>query len=474
MSPVLIIIIGMIVVLVGILVIRLHPVLSLLIGALVVGLLTSPSLLLVYAAGKNLSPAQTAALLNQSLGERIAIGFGDTCAKIGLLIVLASITGKCLLDSGAAERIVRTLLKVSGEKKAPAALMISSFTLGIPIFVDTVYLLMIPLVRAMGVRNTRSYALYIMAMIAGGTITHSLVPPTPGPIFAARALNVSLGVMIIIGLIIGIVCSSVGLIYAYWLNKRQNIPFRETPGTSIDKLKEWSAKDNAQLPSFFMSLLPVLVPVILIAGETITASMKHTDKNIRSFFELAGDPTIAMFIGTAFALQLLLKQYSYRVKALTKPLEEAVYSAGTIILITASGGAFGYILQQTSIGSWLATHTADLKIAILPMAFIVTALIRTAQGSATVAMITAVGMFTAFNTPGALSFHPVYLAIVIGCGSKVFAWMNDSGFWVICKMSGFTEQETIKNNSVMLAIMGVVGLGMTMLMAKLFPFPFPF
>ncbi len=175
-----------------------------------------------------------------------------------------------------------------------------------------------------------------------------------------------------------------------------------------------------------------------------------------------------------FALQLLLKQYSYRVKALTKPLEDAVYSAGTIILITASGGAFGYILQQTSIGTWLATHTADLKIAILPMAFLITALIRTAQGSATVAMITAVGMLTAFNTPGALSFHPVYLAIVIGCGSKVFAWMNDSGFWVICKMSGFTEQETIKNNSVMLAIMGVVGLGMTMLMAKLFPFPFPF
>jgi len=212
--------------------------------------------------------------------------------------------------------------------------------------------------------------------------------------------------------------------------------------------------------------------VILIAGETITASMKDVEKNIRSFFELAGDPTIAMFIGTAFALQLLLKQYSYRVKELTKPLEEAVSSAGTIILITASGGAFGYILQQTSIGSWLATHTSELKIAILPMAFLITALIRTAQGSATVAMITAVGMFTAFNTPGALSFHPVYLAIVIGCGSKVFAWMNDSGFWVICKMSGFTEQETIKNNSVMLAIMGVTGLAFTMLMAKLFPFPF--
>ena len=146
-----------------------------------------------------------------------------------------------------------------------------------------------------------------------------------------------------------------------------------------------------------------------------------------------------------------------------------MFSAGTIILITSTGGAFGDMLQQTSIGNWLAELATDYQYAILPLAFFITAVIRTAQGSATVSMITAVGMLTVFNTPGALNFHPVYLAIVIGCGSKIFPWMNDSGFWIICKMSGFTERETIRNFSFLLLIMGIVGLVATMIMAKLFP-----
>lgn len=153
MNPLVLLLMGMSVVLLGILVIRLHAVLALLCGALMVGLLTPPSLLKAYAVGKKMPATQVNALLHQSLGERLANAFGDTCAKIGLLIVLACIIGKCILDSGAAERIVRTLLKVSGEKKAPVAFMLSSFILGIPIFVDTVFLLMLPLARAMGVRK---------------------------------------------------------------------------------------------------------------------------------------------------------------------------------------------------------------------------------------------------------------------------------------------------------------------------------
>ena len=160
---------------------------------------------------------------------------------------------------------------------------------------------------------------------------------------------------------------------------------------------------------------------------------------------------------------------SFKLKELKKPVEDAVLSAGTIILITSTGGAFGHILQQTSIGSWIAEEASGYQYAILPLAFFITAVIRTAQGSATVAMITAVGMLTVFNTEGALNFHPVYLAIVIGCGSKLFPWMNDSGFWIICKMSGFTERETIRNFSYLLLLMGIVGLVATMIMAKLFP-----
>ncbi len=470
MNPILLLIIGLIVVLGGILFLKLHPILALLLGALTVGFLTPPSLLEEYAVTKKLSPQQVTALLDQSLGERVAVAFGNTCAKIGLLIVLASIVGKCLLDSGAAERIVRSMLSVFGEKKAPVSFMVSSFMLGIPIFFDTVFYLMIPLARAMGVRNEKSYALYVMAIIAGGTMAHSLVPPTPGPLFAAGALGVSIGLMIIMGTIIGLACSSAGILYGFWLNKRQLVPLRGTADTSLEELKSWLGKDTKQLPSFFLSNLPIALPVLLIAGNTITESIPMAvPESIKAFFKLTGDPTIALFLATLIALFLLIRQVAFRLKELKKPIEEAIYSAGTIILITATGGAFGEMLQQTSIGNWLAGISSDYKLAALPLAFIITAVIRTAQGSATVSIITAVGMLTVFNAPGALNFHPVYLAIVIGCGSKLFPWMNDSGFWIICKMSGFTEGETIRNFSFLLTIMGLVGLVVTMVMAKLFP-----
>lgn len=468
MSPIILLTIGLVVVLCGILWLKLHPIIALLMGALIVGFLTSPALLERYAESEGLTVEQTNDLLNLSLGERVAIGFGNTCEKVGLLIALASIIGKCLLDSGAAERIVRSMLSVFGEKKAPWAFVASSFALAIPIFFDTVFYLMIPLARAMGVRLQKSYALFVMAIVAGGTIAHSLVPPTPGPLFAAGAFGVSIGLMIIMGVIVGLACSTAGLAYAFWLNKRQNIEVRTTADTSIEKLQSWLSRDTSQLPSFFMANLPIVLPLALISGNTIFDEMS-LPVAVKSFFNFAGDPVIALFISTIFALVLLAKQYGYRLIDLKKPVEESIFSAGTIILITSMGGAFGHVLQQTSIGSWLAEQAPDYKFAILPLAFFITAVIRTAQGSATVAMITAVGMLTVFNSPGLLDFHPVYLAIVIGCGSKIFPWMNDSGFWIICKMSGFTERETIRNFSYQLLFMGVVGLGVTMLLAELFP-----
>jgi gluconate:H+ symporter, GntP family len=470
MNPIILLIIGLVVVLAGILWLKLHPVIALLMGALIVGALTPQPLLERYAQSKGLSEKQTSEFLDQSLGERVAIGFGNTCEKIGLLIMLASIIGKGLLDSGAAERIVRSMLMVFGQKKAPAAFMFSSFALGIPIFFDTVFYLMIPLARAMGVRFQKSYALYVMAIIAGGTIAHSLVPPTPGPLFAAGAFGVSIGLMIIVGIIVGLACSTAGLLYAFWLNKKQDISVRTTADTSLETLQAWLNKDTAQLPSFFMANLPIVLPVALISGDTIISSMSiPVPAIVKSFFSFTGDPNIALFIATIIALYLLARQHGFKLKNLKNPVEDSVLSAGTIILITSTGGAFGHMLQQTSIGTWIAEHAPAYQYAILPVAFFITAVIRTAQGSATVAMITAVGMLTVFNSEGALNFHPVYLAIVIGCGSKIFPWMNDSGFWIICKMSGFTERETIRNFSYLLLLMGLVGLVVTMLMATLFP-----
>ena len=140
-----------------------------------------------------------------------------------------------------------------------------------------------------------------------------------------------------------------------------------------------------------------------------------------------------------------------------------------IVLITSMGGALGGIFQQTGIGARIQEMAGSYQIAILPLAFFVTALMRTAQGSATVAMITSVGILGGLASLGDLAFHPVYLALMIGCGSKPFPWMNDSGFWVVCTMSGMTEGETLKTSSAVLSIMGFVGLVVIMILAKLFP-----
>ena len=236
MSSPILLVIGIIVVLGAILVVKLHPILALLLGAVIVGYLTSDFNLQQYAESKELSDAQAKNLIDQPIGTRVAIAFGDTCEKIGLLIVFASIIGKCLLDSGAAERIVRSMLYVFGEKKAPTAFMVSGFILAIPIFFDTVFYLMIPLARAMGIRHEKSYPLYVMAIVAGGTMAHSLVPPTPGPLFAAGAFGVSIGMMIIMGTVVGLGTSTAGLLYGYWLNIRHNIPLRTTADTSVEEL----------------------------------------------------------------------------------------------------------------------------------------------------------------------------------------------------------------------------------------------
>ena len=156
-------------------------------------------------------------------------------------------------------------------------------------------------------------------------------------------------------------------------------------------------------------------------------------------------------------------------KAFQKVLTEAVMSAGMIVLIISAGGTFGQMLQQTGIGVQIGEMASVYKSFILPIAFLITAVVRTAQGSATVAMVTTIGVMKGFSNPEVLGFHPVYLALVIGCGSKIFSWMNDSAFWIITEMSGMKEKETVRFFSSMLTVMGIAGLIVVMILSKIFP-----
>jgi GntP family gluconate:H+ symporter len=183
-----------------------------------------------------------------------------------------------------------------------------------------------------------------------------------------------------------------------------------------------------------------------------------------------GNSNVALTLAAVIALVMLAVYHPSRKKGrLAAAVQAALMSGGVIILITAAGGAFGHVLKLTNIAGEMKALTPATGLIVLPVAFLITALVRTAQGSATVAMITAVGIVGPIAATGELPFHPVYLALAIGCGSKPISWMNDSGFWIIGRMSGFTEGETLRTATVMMALMGVVGLGATMVGAVVWP-----
>jgi gluconate:H+ symporter, GntP family len=485
-DPFILLLTGLATVLGGILWLRLHPFIALFIAALLIASITPKSQVAsaladkkindrVKLTGADLTEIEQAQIKNDQADyannrtpiQRITQEFGVTFGKIGLVIALACLIGRCLLASGAADRIVRAALSMVGEKGAPVAFLGSGFALGIPVFFDSLFLLAIPLAKAMWLKLRKNYLLLIVAIIAGGSMTHSLVPPTPGPLYVASALDINIGTMILAGLVVGLFTASAGYLYGVWLNKRMDIPFRETP-EAIEKLESLSAKETHELPSLFASLLPIVLPVLLIAGGTLIAQTEAST-GLKNFFKLLGDKNIALAIATGLALFTLARHLKNK-KELTEQMQGALQEAGLIILICCAGGAFGAILLQTGIGPHLQSKVGEgaNSLWLLPLAFLVTTVIRAAQGSATVAMITAVGIVGSFAV-GNLDYHPVYLALAIGCGSKPLPWMNDSGFWVISKMSGMTEKETLLTFTATLSIMGVTGIVVTMIGAKLFP-----
>ena len=500
MDPLIILLIGMAVVIGGVLWLRLHAFVALIVGALVVGVLATPGAIEQSVMNdkriekdirkqatnrlgqdnpnltnlvQELHKTQAKHTAAQSVSSRVTGAFGKACGSLGILIAMAAIIGKCLLESGGAERIIRSALGLLGEKRAPLAFTGSGFLLGTPVFFDTVFYLMIPLGKALAMRFRENYGLYIMTIVAGATMAHSLVPPTPGPLFVAVQLDVDLGLMILMGLVVGSVACATGYVYAKFVNghDKWRVPLRDSADLPLAKLEEIAQRDNKSLPPLGLSLLPVLLPIVLIAGNTMHQKLiADPPAGLASFLSLVGDKNIALIISAAVALGLLAMQKRGDKQALFDSVQSALASGGVVILLTAAGASFGTLLQQTNIAASIRELAEQYKITglmVLPLAFFVTAVVRTAQGSATVSMITSVGIFA--GMAATLPFHPGYLAMAIGCGSKPFPWMNDSGFWVINRMSGMTIGETIRSVSFLMTVMAIDGVVAVMLLAWLFP-----
>lgn len=477
------VILSVVVVLISILVFRLHAFLTLLLAGLMVAVLSGSDSLQSYASGQvergKMTPQAADALVRTSAPNRLANEFGETVGKIGILIALASIIGGCLLESGAAATIVDAMLRATGEKRAPEALAASSFVLGIPVFFDTVFYLMVPLARSLRRRLGKDYVLFLLAIMAGGSIAHSLVPPTPGPLQVAEIIGVEIGTMLIAGLAIGSCTSVLSLAAARVINRLVDVPLREDEfgeggegGSELDdeRLPETADTQPPRArPPLLLALLPIVIPVSLIAAGSVVSYLLDagyvTAAPWMNGLLSLGDKNIAIGIGCGFAFGLVRYCPVDKRRSL---VTRGLASAGNIILITAAGGAFGAMLRQAGIAEAVSELTRDVPgLMLLPVAFAVTAAIRTLQGSATVAMITAAGVLQGFAE--GLPYNPVYLAMAIGAGSKPVSWMTDSAFWVITKMSGMTEAEGLRVVSPMSTAMGLAALLVTMVFAGLYP-----
>jgi GntP family gluconate:H+ symporter len=307
-------------------------------------------------------------------------------------------------------------------------------------------------------------------------MTHSLVPPTPGPLIVAGELGVDLGRMIVGGILVGLVGMTGAFAYARWFNANHPIELRGNSHEKESKFLRLAETPNEQLPSLLSSVVPILVPVLLLAGKSLLLQFSESLQakglgEVLDVFILLGDKNIALTLGALLALHQLFKSKLSSKLDLSKSVKSSLQGAGVIILITGMGGAFGGILQQTSLGLEVSNFVSSHKfgpISILIVAYFTTSVIRIAQGSGTVAMVTSIGIIGGLVEHG-IGIHPIYLALAIGCGVKPIPWMNDSGFWVVGKLAGFTEAETFKTFSIVIALQGLFGGLAVLALAYFFP-----
>ncbi|MEZ5365702.1 MAG: SLC13 family permease [Bryobacterales bacterium] len=412
-----------------------------------------------------LSPAVPLPDVMGEVGSR----FGGVVGRIGVAIAMAALIGQCLMESGAADKITRRFIAWLGDRFSSLSMLISGYVLSIPVFHDTVFYLLVPLARSMTIRSGgRHYILNTLAIGAGGVSTHVFVPPTPGPLAMASEMHVDLGLMILVGLAVGIPSSLAAWLYCIWIDRKLDIAVREAPGLSLKELEEIANKPESALPGFWLSLAPIFLPVLLITANTLTGTFAP-ESPIRPYASFFGNPSFALILSAGTAMWVLARQKGYSLRELAKPAEMAIKDAGLIILITAGGGAFGGMLVEAGVGDVLGQWAKSAGVSYILLGFGVAMMLRIAQGSATVAMITVSSILAPLVAQTPPAYHPVYILMAIGAGSITGGWMNDSGFWVYRTMTGLTEIEALKTKSVSLAVLGFTGLLVSWLGSVLFP-----
>ncbi|GAA4296268.1 gluconate:H+ symporter [Anaerocolumna aminovalerica] len=418
---------------------KIHVFLALIIAAVIVGLVGG------------LPPSDTI--------SAITSGFGGTLSSIGIIIGFGIMMGKMFEVSGAAERMALTFLKIFGKGREEWALSITGFLVSIPIFCDSGFVILSPLAKALSRRTKKSMVTLSIALAGGLVITHSLIPPTPGPLGVAGTFGVDVGKFILLGIVIAIPMAFVVTIYGRYLGKKiYQIPSEdgekwERPAYQKAVLDNTTGETNQNLPSTLLSFAPLILPIILILFNTVLSAMKLTE-GFYAVLIFIGQPVIAVGIGLLISIYTLTRGKDR--KDVILELEDSMKSAGIIIFVTGGGGALGQVIKSAGVGDYIAKGIAATSIPVILLPFIIATLVRFVQGSGTVAMITAAGITAPIvEAAGGDMMLGAFAACI---GSLFFSYFNDSFYWVVNRLSGIVEtKEQVRVWSVTTTIAWAVG-----------------
>lgn len=400
--------------------------------------------------------------------QAIQDGMAGTLGFVATVVGLGAIFGQMLESSGGAESLAHYLVKKFGKDRASWAMVITGFVVAIPVFLDVGFIILVPIIYALSRDTKRSLLYYAIPLLAGLAVTHSFIPPTPGPVAVADIINAQLGWVILLGIILGFPTAVIaGPIWGKYISKKI---YLEPP---FDFDKEPKDFDPKNFPSFRMIAIIISIPLLLILVNTFTGlavSKEVVPKSIwTDSLEFIGHPFSALIIATLIATYFLCFKRGMGKQKILDLSTKALGPAGIIILITGAGGVLKQVLVDSGIGQIMAESMANSALPPILLAWILAAIVRVTQGSATVAMITAAGIIAPVISEFGLNDPQRALVVIaIASGATLLSHVNDSGFWLVGKYLGMNEKQTLQSWTVMETIIAICGLVFTLLASLFF------
>jgi GntP family gluconate:H+ symporter len=388
-------------------------------------------------------------------------GFGGVLGFVGIILALGTMLGKMMAESGGADQIAQTLIRAFGKDKVQWAMMFAAFLVGIPLFFEIGFVLLIPLVFIVARRTGVSIIKIGIPLLAGLSAVHGLVPPHPGPLLAIGVFGADIGKTILYGLIVALPTAIIaGPIFGTFIAKH-------IPGTPNQELVDQLAResdDSTKLPSFSITLITVLLPVFLMLLKTFADVALPDGHFFRTWMDMIGHPISALLLALLLSLYTFGHKQGIGSQQMLKWLDASLAPTAAIILIIGAGGGFKQMLVTSGVGDVIGHMAVSAQISPILLAWLVAAVIRIATGSATVATITGAGIVVPVvgMIPGV---NRELLVLATGAGSLILSHVNDAGFWLVKQYFNMTVAETFKTWTAMETILSVVGLGFILLLS---------